>query len=78
MYQCTLHRNGHNTILAADNWKNLHRLIFRHAKQDSLWGMLYKDDRIWEHFFFPMTSLPDQAPGQFEISNRRRRLRSAS
>lgn len=70
MYQCTLHRQGQNTILAADNWENLHKLILHQAKQDTLWGMLYKNDRIWDYFFFPMTSLPSQEPDQFEISNR--------
>jgi hypothetical protein len=77
MYQCTLHRQGKNTILAADNWKNLHKLIRQHAVQDSLWGMLYKDGRIWDYFFFPMTSLPDREPKQFEISDRVRHLRRA-
>lgn len=77
MFQCTVHRHGQNTIVAADNWKNLHKLIVKFAKKDSLWGMLYKDDRIWDYYFFPMTSLPEQEPGQFEISDRKRRLRRA-
>jgi hypothetical protein len=75
MYQCTLHREGKNTILVADKWKNLRKLILKKAKPDSLWGMLYKDDQIWDYLFFPICVLPARKPGQFEVSEKMRRYR---
>ena len=69
MYQCTLHRHGDNTILVADKWKNLRKLILKKAKPDSLWGMLYKNDRLVEWKFRPVCCLPDKKPKPPRPSN---------